>query len=293
MPTIYILLPVHNRCDVTREFVKSLKRQTYTDYHLILIDDGSSDGTADMVAQEIKSLSVLTGKGDWWWAGCLQQGYNWLQQKTLVDDDIVLIVNDDTVFEPDYLSTAVSLLETLQSSLLLSYYYSQQSGELIDSGVHVDWANCRHNQAKNADEINCLSTRGLFMRASDFLDIGGFYPDLLPHYASDYEFTIRAHNLGYNLISHESLKLWGNELTTGHNDISSVSTYSAIKMIFSLKSNLNPIVRTRYVLMACPLRWRLSNVLSVWWNVFRIICKSLWDNFKAIFVVNKNKNNIL
>ena len=47
--SLYILLPVHNRCDITREFIDCLKAQTFQDYHLVLIDDGSTDGTEQMV----------------------------------------------------------------------------------------------------------------------------------------------------------------------------------------------------------------------------------------------------
>ena len=69
---IYILLPVHNRKEITRGFVECLKAQTFQDYRLVLIDDGSNDGTADMVKESIPSVTVLRGIGDWWWAGSLQ-----------------------------------------------------------------------------------------------------------------------------------------------------------------------------------------------------------------------------
>lgn len=60
-------------------------------------------------------------------------------------------------------------------------------------GVYADLKKLTFRQAKTKDEINCLSTRGLFLRVKDFKKIGGFYPKLLPHYLSDYEFTIRAY----------------------------------------------------------------------------------------------------
>jgi len=80
---IYILLPVHNRLEITQRFITCLKAQTYQKYHLILIDDGSSDGTAEMVQENISSLTVVRGKGSWWWAGALQQGYRWLREQNL------------------------------------------------------------------------------------------------------------------------------------------------------------------------------------------------------------------
>lgn len=82
---IYILLPVHNRSAITEHFVNCLAAQTYRSYHLVLIDDGSTDGTADMVRAKIKEISVIKGDGNWWWAGSLQQGIDWLKKRRVSD----------------------------------------------------------------------------------------------------------------------------------------------------------------------------------------------------------------
>src|SRR5207237_231210 len=47
-PRIHVLLPVHNRKVTTEKFVRCLKAQAGADWHLVLIDDGSADGTAEM-----------------------------------------------------------------------------------------------------------------------------------------------------------------------------------------------------------------------------------------------------
>ena len=82
-PYIYILLPVHNRRELTRDFIDCLKAQTYQNFHLVLIDDGSTDGTDQMVRERIENLTVIRGNGDWWWAGSLQQGFNYLKKKAV------------------------------------------------------------------------------------------------------------------------------------------------------------------------------------------------------------------
>ena len=58
---IYILLPVHNRRDQTKTFIDCLTAQTYQNYHLILIDDGSTDGTAEMVQSKIPLAIIIKG----------------------------------------------------------------------------------------------------------------------------------------------------------------------------------------------------------------------------------------
>ena len=168
---LYIILPVHNRCEVTRRFIECLKVQTFQGFHLVLIDDGSSDSTVEMVSNNIDSLTVITGNGDWWWAGSLQQGYRWLQRQRTLASDIVLIINDDTEFGIEFLSNALAFLQKRESTLLLAKCYCRQTGMLLDGGVHADWKNFSFQQAKTPEEINCFSTRGLFMRVTDFFKI--------------------------------------------------------------------------------------------------------------------------
>ena len=126
---IYIFLPVHNRIDETKRFVEALKGQTYQNYHLLLIDDGSTDGTSQFVRENIDDtkLTILYGSGNWWWGGSLHKGYKWLKKNRIDDEDIVLIMNDDTYFEDDFLENGVNLIIDNHNSLLLAWTYSLQT----------------------------------------------------------------------------------------------------------------------------------------------------------------------
>ena len=133
-----------------------LKSQTYQNYHLVLIDDGCTDNTETMVRSYIDSLTVIKGQGNWWWAGSLQQGYLWLKSQQIDSEDLALIINDDTEFEDPFLSTAVSILNNSDESLLLSQCYSNQSKQLVDAGTNIDWHNLQFHAALTQEEINCF-----------------------------------------------------------------------------------------------------------------------------------------
>lgn len=260
-PRIFVLLPVHNRRATTALFLDCLLVQTYRNWHLVLIDDGSSDGTADMVHEKVSALSVLRGTGNWWWAGALHQGYRWLKRQALKADDLVLIINDDTQFEPDFLAEAVKAMKP--KSLLLAQQCNQ-AGEFVEAGVVWDWARFDWAGVKSTEGINCFPTRGLFLWARDFLEIGGFHPLLLPHYLSDYEFTMRAHARGFHLISAPEVRLRYDENLTGIRSIQGKSVTNLIRKRLSIRSTDNPIYWTSFVLLACPLRHMLRNITIVW-----------------------------
>ena len=258
---IYILLPVHNRRKITRRFIDCLNEQKYTNYHLVLIDDGSTDGTAEMVENYVHTLTIIRGKGNWWWAGSLQQGYKWLKLQKLNNDDIVLLINDDTTFKDDFLKIGQTILIQHPHTLLLAHAYSQQDNRLIDAGVHIDWKQLSFKQAKTPEEINCLSTRGLFIKAIDFIKLRGFYPNILSHYFSDYEFTIRAKRKGLKLMTHPSLYLTSIPNLNKNNNLFWLS-------YFSKRTPNNPIDRTVLVLLACPWKWKFQNILKIWFSPF-------------------------
>ena len=262
--TIYILLPVHNRREVTRRFIRCLKEQTYSNYNLVLIDDGSTDGTADLVREQIPSLTVITGNGNWWWAGSLQAGYKWLRARNPPLTDLVLIINDDTEFEKDFFEKAVAFLNEHQKVFLLAHCFSRQDNTLIDAGVHIDWSSFKFEQPAAAKEVNCLSTRGLFFRVEDFYAVGGFHPFLLPHYLSDYEFTIRAQRKGISLATDPALMVWLDTSTTGYHVIESKPFLRALKTVFLRKTAINPLTLSIFVTLATPWPYKLKCWLRVW-----------------------------
>ena len=263
---IYILLPVHNRRETTSRFICSLNAQSYRNFHLVLIDDGSTDGTADLVGEAVPSVVVLRGTGGWWWAGALQRGYDWLNDHQADAADFVLMINDDTEFAPDFLERALSLLRGRERSMLQAWCYCRASGDLIDSGGRMDWRKFRFSQAESVEAINCLSTNGLLMRIGDFRATGGFYPKLLPHYLSDYEFSMRACRLGIKPVTDPSFALWLDQTTSGYHDLYVRSIAHSLRRIFSKKSSRNPFIFTAFVYLASPSRYKFINLLRVWRN---------------------------
>lgn len=288
MSKIYIILPVHNRLETTRCFIECLISQTYHNYHLILVDDGSTDNTEEMVRRQIKSITVLNGNGNWWWAGSLQQGINWLKRASINSSDIVLMINDDVTFDKFFLEKAVSILKNKEGSILQAISFGKETGRLVDAGVKADLKNLKFKQTLVPEEINCLTTRSLFMRFSDLEKIGNFYPRLLPHYLSDFEFTIRAYRKGLNLLVHPELRTIVNENTTGFlqsgfEKLKNTSSSSFIKRYFSKKSKSNPIYFTFFVLLTCSDIWIFINIIRVWkWAGTVILKQSVLPLFSRL-----------
>lgn len=277
---IYILLPVHNRKKITERFIIGLLGQTWDNYHLILIDDGSVDGTGEMVKGYLPDATVIKGTGNWWWAGCLQQGINWLQKHNVNRDDIVLIINDDVVIKSKFLSNGIAFLENKKKTLLLAQSIDETTMEPVESGVVADLKMHRFTVAKKGEVINCLSTRGLLLRFSDIIEIGGFYPKILPHYGSDYEYTIRAYKKGFQLRTIPSFHLEIDHDETGMHFLPDSDVLGAIRNVFSKRYVPNPIYRSTFIILISPKK-RLTRLIYPFWK--RAFC----------IVFHKIKNSVL
>lgn len=275
--TIYVLLPVHNRRDITVGFVEGLLAQSDQGFHLVLVDDGSTDGTADAVRALLPGATVIRGTGSWWWAGCLQEAFDWLRDRPAAPGDIVLIINDDTRFRPDFLARARPVVARHPRSLLLAQLYSQATGEFLEAGVRVDWRRLTFRRVKDVRRANCFSTRGLFFRRAELAALGGFHRRLLPHYQSDYAFTIRARRRGFVLASDPDVRLALDESATGVRSFTAGSVGEYLRISFSPRTVLNPLHWTTFILLSCPPRRIPTNLYRVWWRFAR----GLWRSARA------------
>src|SRR5687768_12144601 len=101
---LQIILPVHNRRETTLQILRHLQKQSFTQWRLILVDDGSTDGTAEHARELLPSITVVKGSGNLWWAGGLQAGIDLLKKEKTSHEDLVLFLNDDQTFDEDFLS---------------------------------------------------------------------------------------------------------------------------------------------------------------------------------------------
>lgn len=88
-----ILMPVHNRRAVTLDALRALSAQdVFAWATVLLIDDGSTDGTGEAAARDFPAVVQLRGDGTWWWGGAIRRGMEWALARGAAR---ILWLNDD------------------------------------------------------------------------------------------------------------------------------------------------------------------------------------------------------
>jgi GT2 family glycosyltransferase len=95
------------------------------------------------------------------------------------------------------------------------------------------------------------------------MEIGGFHPILLPHYLSDYEFTIRAHQKGFKVFTNPSFKLFVDESTTGLSAPEAGHFFQRLKSVISKKYKANPIYHISFILLVSPNKYKNIKMIIV------------------------------
>jgi GT2 family glycosyltransferase len=95
---IAILLTSHNRKEKTVSCLKHLyeayaQQKNKFEITIYLTDDGSTDGTAELVAKSFPQVVILKGSGSLYWAGGMRNSW---KEALKLEYDGFLLLNDDT-----------------------------------------------------------------------------------------------------------------------------------------------------------------------------------------------------
>ena len=132
MQPIYIIIPVHNRKVLTLACLENLKaNDDLQKYHVIVVDDGSSDRTATEVKENYPEVIVLQGDGNLWWTGAIALGMEYANQQGATH---FIWLNDDCLTELNTLELLVDFLQEHPNSIVGAACNEAESGLLVETG---------------------------------------------------------------------------------------------------------------------------------------------------------------
>jgi GT2 family glycosyltransferase len=272
---VFVVIPVHDRIVYTRACLAALSVQSYEPLTVLVVDAGSSDGTAEHVAREFPEVVVVRAGKDQWWAGATNIGISWVLEKCL-DEDYLLMLNNDTTVRSDYVSSLVQVARTESPAIVGSVCVDHRDGDTIqDGGPRLSWLSAKSVLENSGSSLSQCLVEGLVMTSPDLLSGRGTLVPIqclrqiglpnarwLPHYFADYEFTVRAKRHGYRLVMSYSSSVLSHVEASGLRPSSRrLSWEELFSVLVSRRSPLCLWYRWVFALLAAPVWAKVSFAL--------------------------------
>ncbi|HYO21245.1 MAG TPA: glycosyltransferase family 2 protein [Flavisolibacter sp.] len=153
MPRISVILPVYNAQKYLREAIDSILAQTFADFELLLINDGSTDGSEEVIrSYSDPRIIYIKNEENSGLINTLNKGIE------LAKGDYIARMDGDDVALPERLEKQVSHLEKNNIALLATTYHSiDKDGNLLPAWP-TDRATITPEQIKKTlPRDNCIA----------------------------------------------------------------------------------------------------------------------------------------
>jgi len=147
MPKLSVHLVTWNGQKYIEECLNSIYNQTYKDFLLLIIDNGSVDETIKIIDNQFvplfgQRIRFLKNKENFGFAKAHNQAVLW------TDSDYIMVLNQDVILEPDFFSQAIEFMEE-----------HKESGSL--SGKVLKWQFISNEDLKKSKKSVIIDSLGL------------------------------------------------------------------------------------------------------------------------------------
>lgn len=277
---IYIVIPVFNRWHFTKACLEQLQKQSYKNYKIIIVDDGSTDDTAYYLEKEYPEVIVLKGDGSLWWTGGINLGIEYALKNGA---NFILSLNNDTLPRENYLEELIEASKVKPDSLIGSTGINTKTQKINFCGEQINWiTDSGKSLIQEIDikkkrqllKVSYFPGRGLLIPKKVFEAIGLFDQKAFPHYMADFDFTLRAIKAGFEIYCNVDAQLGTYPEASGANELMYKKSWKNYKQhLFGIKGAANLRYYYIYVSRHCP--WYLFPISASVGTTKRLL--SYWN----------------
>ncbi len=255
MADISFIIPVFNRLNYTKECLENLDNQKSTRFfrqnhiHIIVSNDGSTDGTEDWIRSNYPDVIVLQGTGNLWYSGSLNLGIRYAFES--LNSDFIMVWENDIYPIDNYFNNLQDILDEWDGNTLIcsKLYYRVQPDKIFGLGgvfnPHNGFRRLIGNketdgpQYQKVMEIDWFLGQGVLIHHNIIQKVGLFDEVNFPQYHADIDYSLRAKKAGYHNIVYPNLKLLNDTETTGISHMKNKTIKQFFQSLTSIRSNSN------------------------------------------------------
>jgi GT2 family glycosyltransferase len=216
-PHVVIVVLNWNGVDDTLECLESLSRLDYPAYEMMVVDNGSTDGSVPAIRERFPAVTIVENGENMGYAGGNNVG---LRHAMAQEADYALLLNNDTVVDPAFLRILVDAAEAEPSAGITgpTVYYHAQPDVIWSAGGGIDWqrGDTRMVGLNERDEgqfgteprpVDFVAGCAMLVRRA-VLEQAGLLDERFFVYYEESEWCVRAARAGFRIVYVPAAHIW-------------------------------------------------------------------------------------
>jgi GT2 family glycosyltransferase len=239
-PKVLVLILSYNGKHLLEESISSYLNNDYHNFEVVVIDNGSNDGTKQWVEEHYPMVTLLRTEVNLKYSGGFNLGLKYAFEEK--QSDYVLITNNDVKADP---ATISSLIMTVMKDKNIGFvtgkvfYYDEP--ELIQSVGYIE--NPRSGEVYHRgqgktdtgefdldEELNCSDDIFMLVRKEVYEAVGGYDINLL-FQCEQWDWQERAKEAGFIVYFSANAKIW-------HKESMTIGKFSPFKLYYDMRNTM-------------------------------------------------------
>lgn len=232
---VAIILVNFNGLKDTIECVKSIKKSTYKNYQIIIVENGSNDSENMKNSEYLnENALILYSKNNLGFSGGNNLGIDYALKKSF---EYVLLLNNDTVVDPDFLKYLIEASIVYEAGIVTGdIYFYHNKNRLWYSAGEYNWKTGRtimcgnKKESRIPNEVN-FATGCLMLISRKTLEVCGKLSDDYFLYSEDTDFCC-------NALKNSEKIIWTPKSKIYHKVSASTKENSPFQEYYLIRNNL-------------------------------------------------------
>lgn len=215
LPSVWLIILNWNQSNITLDCLASVLKSDYTNYHIVVIDNGSTDNSVQSIHSRFPSVNTIENESNLGVAVANNMGIRFALSNGA---QYVCLLNNDTVIAPDMLSLLIQVAESHPKIAATGpkMYFFDEPEKIWCAGGTIDWkmgsihkGNGEFDRGNESypEPVAFIPSCALCIKAEAFKSIGLMDERWFIYY-DDTDWCTRAVNKGWQIFYTPQAKLW-------------------------------------------------------------------------------------